>query len=228
LKSSTDLDVLKTVTVEQVLTSLNGWGRSHPDSQRLFIEAFSVALNGEKPDDAMLHAVREILERGPPGVGELGGLVAKTIISTHPEWISLVKMLSESSRAQGRIAAILCLPSVASSEAASNVIGSLVKDRSRRVKELAIDWIGRNRRADMMFILEAAFQEENDPSIKKYLRKEIDLLRNGFLVTREGGATFVTILTDDGRVSGYVNFAQIGDLSDQEIVMRYRANLRSG
>jgi hypothetical protein len=198
--------------------ALDRWKDVDPATRNAVLNGRELALSGGVADAEMLAALRRAIEAGTRGVMEIAADVASVLIERDEEAFSLVHELAASSTAQGRIGALLCMPAqIIPDVLTCPILEALLKDRSKKVREMTIDWIRRNALVQHVPMLEALLAGESNQAFREFLAREISLLKDGYYVHRERESVFVTIRTTGGSYGGFVDPEIARGLSDREI-----------
>jgi hypothetical protein len=216
-----DTDVLRAVSDDQIDTALDRWKKVDYGARRAIRTGRELALAGGVLDAETLLGLRRAIEAGSSAVMEIASLVARALITRDEAAFSLIRDLAASSAAQGRIGALLCLPSRTRDVLTRPVLDALLRDRSKKVREMTVDWIRRNNLEQHLPMLEALLAKESDQPFKDFLAREIGLLKDGYYIHRERGSIYVTIKTMDGSYGGFIDLRVVGELSDQEIAGKF-------
>jgi len=216
-----DIEVLRGVRREDVENALDHWKKVDPATRRAVLNGRELALAGGVADAETLVGLRRAVEAGTRGVMELVSLVASVLIERDETAFSLVRELAASPTAQGRVGALLCMPPHALDVLVRPILGMLLNDRSKKVREMAIDWIDRHSLKQYLPLLEALLADESNPALKELVARAISLITNGYYVRREGGAVFVTIKMKVGIYGGAFDPEIARGLSDREIAEKF-------
>jgi hypothetical protein len=212
------IDYLKALRHEVVEDALGRWKGVDPESRNAVLNGRELALVGGVADAAMLTGLRRAIEAGTRGVMEIACEVANVLIERDEEAFSLVQELAASSTAQGRIGALLCMPAqIIPDVLARPILEALLKDRSRKVREMTVDWIRRNGLMQHVPMLEALLAGERNQAFREFLAREISLLKNGYYVHRTRESVHVTVRTTSGSYGSLVDPELARGLSDREI-----------
>jgi len=217
------IEYLKALRHGVVEDALDHWKDVDPATRKAVLNGKELALTGGVPDADMLAGLRRAIEAGTRGVMEIAAEVANVLIERDEAAFSLVHELAASSAAQGRIGALLCMPPQTSDALTRPILGALLKDRSKKVREMAVDWIRRNALMQHVPMLEALLAGESNQAFKEFLAREISLLKNGYYVHRDHESVYVTIRTTGGSYGGFVAPGIAKGLTDREIAERYVA-----
>jgi hypothetical protein len=166
------------------------------------------------------------ISEGASQVAELALLIAQVLLLDYQRAGSLVARLIDSKRTQGRCGALRCLTPGADLKVVTCTLKALLQDKSKKVREMTVDWISRNNERQFLPMLIEAFDREADSALKTYMDREIRLLSCGYHVSREEGTVYVTLQDLSGRAAGYLGDDLTANLSDQEIAKRFAAQLR--
>lgn len=223
----TNAELLRELDVSTIEGALSTWNFEKIELLQALIKGRDLALSVGELDDSVLEGLELAIEFGNVSVVNVASLIAKPLVEKYDEAQLLIERLARSKRVQGRVGAILCLSAVLNDVFVEGVLTALISDKSKRVREMAIDWIGRNRKAQFLSLLNAALKIETDEKLKAYLSKEIALLGNGFYVRREGPTVYVTVAASVGIVGGFFNHPSRNTMSDREIAEMYLQELGS-
>ena len=218
--------LLESLSDEGIDAALVHWTAANDAIRQALVIGRDLALRAGDLDTATLVSISRAIAGGPRQVVEIASLVAKVLIVRYPSAEWLVDDLAHSPRTQGRLGALLCLTPAVSQELTTVVLKLLISDRSKKVREMTVDWICRNNGKSYLPMLEAALSIETDNILKVYIAREISLLDKGFHVNRERGTFYVTIQTSGGRVGRNFSPAAADKLSDRQIAERFASELR--
>lgn len=216
-----DLDLLRDIPSADIL-GLSGLDGS---TARAIAEGREAALNGRDLSADAIDGIRRCLEHGGSRAVEIAALVVRAL-QCGPGPQKLIADLARSKLAQGRISAVMCLTSRFEGKFIAHVLESLAKDRSKKVRELAVDWVVRNNQREFLPILEQAHTCEREENMKEYLAQEIRLLRDGYSVARGQCGAYVTVHDGGSRFGGHVNLDAAHGLTDAEIAKLFVSGLQ--
>ncbi len=214
----TDLALLKTVDPELLDCALGRWKGLGAAHMGQIPACRAAALTGEPASAEMLDALCLALHSPPAALAETVCLIARILVAQEQSAFSLILSLTRSRSAQGRANALLCMPPETPDAMARPVLLALLHDRSRKVKELAVDWISRHNLKQHLPLLEGMLSGGTSlDGFESHLAREVCLMKHGHHVSRGVGSVYVTIDTPCGRFGGFVDGQQSQGLSDQQI-----------
>jgi hypothetical protein len=139
-----------------------------------------------------------------------------------------VMSLSDSPHAAERTAAIFSLSERCGSQLRWTVLRKTLSDPSARVRETAVDWIGRLKEESLLPELRVAEKTEKVARIRQLIKHELAMLEKGFVVEPRDpvGMYWVTLQASAGRVSGFVSVAGGRATDDESVVAAFKAQRR--
>ncbi len=154
---------------------------------------------------------------------EIAAEVANVLIERDETAFSLVRELAASPKVQGRIGALLCIAPQTPDGLTRPILEAQANDRSKNVREMAVEWISRNDLKQHLPLLEAWFARESNQALKAWVALAIGLLKDGYYVRRDGGPVHVTIKMKVGIYGGVVDPEIARGLTDREIAEKFVA-----
>lgn len=212
-----ETQLVEAITMDDIKSALRNHPLGNIAAVRQLIAARDIALGRKQFDPSVLIPLKEVVETGSKTAVELASLVLMTLAVRFAEARALIEQLAGSKTVKGRVGAIFCLSVELPTSFLDEILQRLAFDKSKRVRELAVDWIGRNGLKEFVPLLQSAESQEADPLLKGAIYREISLLDKGFFVLRENESIYVTVALPGGQVAGFVKASQ-APLSDSAIV----------
>ncbi|MEB0031303.1 hypothetical protein QN372_11130, partial [Undibacterium sp. RTI2.1] len=219
MMNTVNLELVEALTADQIQGALNTWEFEGSEILLALVRARDLVLRAGEIDESVLLGLKFAIEHGPSRVVDIACMIARSLTEKYVEAESLISRLARSKRLQGRVGAIMSLPPTLNDDFLAGIIKDLISDKSRRVREMAIAWVGRNYSIQFLPLLRVAMARENDIEMRSFIAKEIALLSDGYYIKRENGTVYVTVVPSSrGIMSGFFNERNKDELSDGQIV----------
>lgn len=212
------MNIIENISSDDVRASLDKWQYKTDEILDALVIGLKMAKGECKYNDSVILGLVATIESGPSLAVNLASAISHVLVEKHVGAESLLRYLYKSKSVQGRIGTLFCLAPRLSDDYLREILACLISDKSKKVREMTVDWIGRNGKKQFLPLLNIAMEDEGDIVMKNYIAKEIALLSNGYHVSREDGAIYVTVASPAGIVGGYFNDSNGGILTDKEIV----------
>ena len=221
-----EIELLKLLSDDKIDAVLSKWEGGRRLSRSALIQGRGAALAGGKVDESILLEIERVIDFGPKRAAEIASIVASVLVVLDPKRAgALVERLAHSKNIEGRVGALMCLTPLSDSDLVAATLNQLISDRSKRVREMAVDWIGRHQMTEYASIVESALARESNPALLVQFAKELSLLSSGYDVERRADRIYVTIQTSGGRVSGILDIQNAENLSDMDIAKQFWGTL---
>jgi len=211
------IDVLKAMRREDVEIALDQWKKVDPSTRSAVLTGWDLALTGGVADADTLVGLRQAVEAGSKGVMEIACYIGSVLNERDKTAFSMTLDLAASPTAQGRIGALLCMPPQTPDALAGPILDALLHDRSKKVREMAVEWIRRHDLKEYLPMLEAMLTIENNQAVKEYAALVVGLVKDGYYVRPDSEPIHVTIKAKGGIYSGVVDPELARGLSNREI-----------
>ena len=220
------MKAIEVITNEEIDAALSNWTPKGRDLIPALVKGLDMALGKCKFDGAVLSGLEFAIEYGPWDVVSKASLITAELAEKYDEAKTVIVRLARAKRVQGRLGAIYSLSPLLGDDFVKEVIEDLISDKSKKIREMAVDWVGRNRKKQFLPLVTTALARESDEKMKGLITIEIAHLKDGFLVKRENGTVFVTVVLTTGRVGGFFNEPNKDELSDEEIADFFLKQIR--
>jgi hypothetical protein len=220
------MKVIEVITNDDIEAALSKWTPKGRELIPAFVKGLDMALGKCKFDGSVLAGLEFAIEHGPLAVVSKASLIVAELAEKYDEAKDVIVRLAKAKRVQGRLGAIYSLSPLLSDDFVEEVIAGLISDKSKKIKEMAVDWVGRSRKKQFLPLVRAALEREGDEKMKDFITTEIAYLSDGYIVTRENGTVYVSVALPVGTVGGFFNEPNRDELSDKEIVEIFLKQMR--
>ena len=173
----------------------------YPDLVPSFLEAREIRaramesgfLDSDDAERLLSHARSKRTPLSENVASMIGELCAKV-----PDLETVIRALAAGKQVHERVNALVALDFLPPSEVHTELLTSLLSDRSGRVRALACDKIVLHRLLALESALESAAAHEASPDVAQQLHTGLSFLRKGFHVRRSDENFWVTCLSPEG------------------------------
>jgi hypothetical protein len=216
--------ITRLISVPEIKAAVDEWPDKAADTFRDLVAARNAVLGQAQFDPKIVAELARILAKAPKGLVEIASPIVQSLTERFNDARGLITQLAASKRLQGRLAAIYSLSPALDESFLRAILSDLLADRSRKVRQMATDWIARNQKRGLLPLVVKALEKEVDPGLRAYMAREMCLLDKGYFVETKSGKTFVTVMNSAGRAGGFIQTGSMDDFSDEQAVQVFLKN----
>lgn len=211
-------EIIKLLTKDKIRGILSSWDGCTQEVQQSVMTARDALLEKNGFDRSVIPILIWAMEHGSVEVANTLSWIICALTEEYPDTIYIIQELIESKRAHSRARAVMSLSPRLEGSLLTTILEKLLSDRSKKVRQMAADWIGRNQQVRFTHLLQDCLIREQDQELKLLLASELSLLSDGYFIDRSKEEMYVTFIADNGaRVGKFIHDQAVARLPDEEI-----------